>query len=259
MSVALDDLLIRTAPISERAAAADASALAKINALGPPAPLTAADVVIRGALIANDQVDAYATRFTPEALQQIAAMIVGQPMMRNHVTYSAEALPVARWFDAEPVTIDGINWVRAWFYMMTADEETASLLARIDGAVIREVSLAWWLGGMTCSICDQDAFGDACPHLPGEKYAGIACVGVMGSIRSVEECSLVWKGGQYGTKIEMAEARDARLTLVRRIAQKRTDLLKKLESVTEGPESALRKWWAGEASAELKAWYNKAG
>ena len=53
------------------------SHLALINRLVPEgfARLAAADVHVRSALVCNDQVDHYSTRFTPEALAQIVALV----------------------------------------------------------------------------------------------------------------------------------------------------------------------------------------
>lgn len=237
----LDDLLLfRTGTLSRDMEPdgdeVDPEALvAKINALdpAPPRALAASDVRIYCALVANDQVDAYYTRFSLQALEQVARGIVGMPALRNHNSWQSGDLPVARWFAGEVVNIGGVNWARCWNYMSaSADDYEARLLgARIDAGILREVSLSWYQDSMKCSICGRSLWGSDCPHMPGvtDDASGQMCVGEMDSIRSVEEASLVWKGGQYGTEIEPADRTSEtkartmqRVTLTQRIASKRS-------------------------------------
>ena len=205
----------------------DDSAAAKINLLdpAPPRTLTDADVRVYTALVANDQPDSYFTQFTPNALAQVARGILGMPVLRNHSSYGSGDLPVGRWFAADCIQRDGVNWARCQFYTAAAGDPEADMLdARIQAGIIREVSLSWWQGAMKCSICGQDMWGGECPHIPGESYDGRTCIGIMDSIREVAEASLVWKGGQYGTQIDTAARTEGsqRITLVQRIAAKRS-------------------------------------
>lgn len=245
---------------------------AKINAL-KPAPIvrvTPADVMIFSALVANDQVDSYSTRFSRAALAQVTDGIIGVPVLRNHGTWSAQDLPVGRWFDSDVVVRDGVTWSRAWQYMSAAPEAMTSreLTNAINLAIIREVSLSWWQDLMRCSICNQDMWATddegryLCTHVPGQTYNGVTCVGEMESIKEVAEASLVWKGGQYGTQLGEAGARSevedrSNEQLVQRIAAKRStmpalagesELDRYLGAMVRTP-SAFENWYNAGANA----------
>lgn len=184
--------------------------------------LSREDVIVRSALVANDQVDSYFTRFSKGALDLIAQMLPGTPVMRNHGTWSSDDLPVGIWFRSDVEERDGANWVRGWFYMVR-EPLTDSIGARMDGGVIREVSLSWMMRAIDvkCSICGRNEMDPLCDHVPGLDYNGALCVWDMTNVRSVEEASLVWKGGQYGTKIEMPDGSEKRITLMQRSATRR--------------------------------------
>lgn len=164
--------------------------------------LEPADVITFSALIANDQVDSYSTQFTRGALEQIAALLPGNKVMRNHSAWLAIDMPVGVWYASGTLERAGIGWARGDFYM-PRDDETETLASRIQAGAIDEVSLAWYLDAMVCSICQRDMLDEdsGCPHVPGVAYSGRVAVGIMPTIRSVDEASLVWKGGQYGTTI----------------------------------------------------------
>lgn len=128
------------------------------------------------------------------------------------------------------------------------------LAARIAAGVLREVSLSWYQDGMTCSVCGMDMWGKNCPHIPGEQYESGTCVGIMEHIKCVEEASLVWKGGQYGTEVEPV-GRDMpvqRASLVQRIASKRS------ARPASAGESDLQRWFRDDPVQTLEAFF-KAG
>lgn len=223
-------------------------------------PLLAADIIVRDALVVNDQPDSYNTQFTALALAQIAAMLPGSPVLRNHSSYQSEDLPIGIWFKAWVEVRDNISWVAARFFMIR-EPLTESIAMRMDGGIIREVSLSWWMdrSALQCSICGNYPFSETCDHMPGEAYGERTCVTIMNAVESVEEASLVWKGGQLGTSIEMPDADDMqaeRATLMQRIAGKR-----KLVVVPPAPEvekNALEEWWDNPHPA-LRAWFTSSG
>src|SRR5262245_41399628 len=56
------------------------------------------DVIVRGMLLCSSERDYYYTRFSLEALDQVAGMLPGRPVMMGH-DYST--LPIGRFFQAE--------------------------------------------------------------------------------------------------------------------------------------------------------------
>lgn len=207
-------------------------------------PLAAEDVIVRGALVANDQVDSYYTQFTADALRQVATMLPGKPVMRNHdgSVDNSLGLPVGKWYAATVEQRDGVTWARGLFYMVR-DPETDSLARRMDAGIINEVSLAWYIGEMQCSICNRDPMDPMCAHAPGVMYDGQLCVAMMPSVRSVEEASLVWKGGQYGTAIEMPDGPEKRMA----------NRLERLASKRAAAANSWDLWWRN-ATRESKDW-----
>lgn len=187
---------------------ATAEQMARINATLPEdaAPLEASDVYVRRAMVCNDMVDHYATKFTSRALEQISGMLAGPPLMRNHNRYGSEDLPVGRFFWGEQVRRRDATYVAGDFYWPARVRNAADMAEMIDTCVWREVSLAWYMRSFTNSI-DGKPF-DQSPYYPGQVLAdGTMVVGIMDDIESVEEVSLVWKGGQKDTSIGAASAK----------------------------------------------------
>ncbi len=159
-------------------------------------PLKRDEVYIRSMYLCNDMIDAYASRFTVEALEEITRLVVGESVLKGH---QHSSLPIARFFKAEVVEKDDHNWVRAWFYWLKDTEGALDLARNIDGGVYREVSISWRYKTAACNICHEDI--RKCPHIPGDYYSGELCFYEMSEIQEVLEGSLVFKGGQIGTSI----------------------------------------------------------
>lgn len=193
----------------ERAAQVTDSDLALINQWTVE-PVTAADVYVRSAMICNNVVDYYDTQFTRQALEQIARLVPGVNLMRNHNEWDSEDLPTGRFFRAEVVEDAGATWVRGWFYYLRGDEFGDKLDRYIGAGIWREVSISWWMKTFVSS-------GDGKPmnetdYPPGSTLPdGSMAVGIMDDVQEVNEVSLVARGGQKGTSIrakgdECAEA-----------------------------------------------------
>jgi hypothetical protein len=190
--------------------------LALINRLIPEGfpRATAEDVHVRSALACNDQVDYYHTRFTLEALQQIVALVndspVGINLMRNHNEYGSDDLPIGRLFYAEMVNVDGVNWVRVWFYWERGTEDGDEMARKIALAIWREVSISWWMNSFVNSIDGKPLNDSQYPlNCPGEKTeSGQVVIGVMSGIEEINELSIVSRGGQKNTSIMPARAAD---------------------------------------------------
>lgn len=188
------------------------NSLAWINRLipaGEPA-VTPDDVHIRHALICNDQIDHYHTRFTLAALQEIVALINENPnginLMRNHDEWSLEALPVGRLYYAELVNIAGVNWVRAYFYWAKGMSDGDDMARQFALGIWREVSISWWMKSFTNSI-DGKPMSES-PYYAGQEMPdGTVIIGIMGDVVEVNEVSIVARGGQKDTSIGPARGK----------------------------------------------------
>lgn len=175
----------------------DLAAIARYVPEGFPKP-TAKDVHVASALVCNDLVDHFSTRFTEAALRQIVELLPGTNVQRNHNEYDLEALPVGRIFAAELVQMPDGMYVRAYFYWERGTEFGDQMAKRIMLGVWREVSLSWWMASFTNSIDGGPM--DESPYYAGQTLPdGQTVVGVMDDVVEVNEVSLVPRGGQKNT------------------------------------------------------------
>jgi len=185
----------------------DLTQIARLVPDGFPAP-TADDVYVASALVCNDMVDNYSTRFTDAALGQIATLLPGANVMRNHNEYGSDDLPVARCFAADRLAgPDGAQYVRAKFYWERGTACGDEMAKKFSLGLWREVSLSWWMSSFTNSI-DGQPF-DESPYYPGQELAdGQTVVGIMDDVVEVNEFSLVARGGQVNTSVNPASRKD---------------------------------------------------
>lgn len=174
--------------------------LTLINAYTASGAATADDVYVCSALVCNDQVDHYSTRFTERALEQIAGLVPGANLMRNHNEWASGDLPIGRVFRAERVDLGGVRWVRVWLYWERGTAEGDAMAKRVSLGIWREVSLSWWMRSFTNSV-DGRPF-DESPYYPGQELpGGEIVIGIMDDVTEVNEVSVVARGGQKGTKL----------------------------------------------------------
>ena len=187
-------------------------------------PLSRNDVYIRSMYLCNDIIDAYASCFTKESLEEICGLIVGESVLKGH---QHSSLPIARFFKAKVVERDDHNWVRAWFYWIKDTEGSLDLQRNIDGGIYREVSISWRYQTATCSICSQDI--RKCAHIPGDYYDDELCFYKMSDICEVLEGSLVFKGGQKGTFLTGERSAKSNISDEKRNAKKQSRKIAILE------------------------------
>lgn len=176
------------------------SELALVNRWTASGAATAGEVYLCSAMVCNDVVDHYSTRFTARALEQIAALLPGVNLMRNHNEYGSEDLPIGRIYAAELVTIGDAQWVRARFYWERGTPDGDAMAKRISLGIWREVSLSWWMRSFTNDV-DGKPVSES-PYYPGQQLPdGRVVVGIMDDVTEVNETSIVPRGGQKGTSI----------------------------------------------------------
>lgn len=181
---------------------------------------TAESVYVREAMVCNDMVDHYSTRFTLEALGQIVALMPGVNLMRNHSTWQAGDLPIGRFFSARLVTKDGATFVAAKFYWERGTREGDDMERKFALGLWREVSISWWMSSYTNSI--DGAPMDESPYYAGQKLPdGQTVIGIMSGIEEVNEVSVVHLGGQKETSIGPAREFAGRDVVLMTMARRR--------------------------------------
>lgn len=182
------------------------SDLDAINAMpGLLRALSLDEVFIRSCDAINTRPLANGLLVPEDSVRAIASLAYDHPIQRNHDTYSSEGLPVGRIFSSTMATDDqGMPCNRQRFYMVK-EPLTQSLVQRMDGGVLREVSVSFAHDLLECSICETDLYD--CAHIPGEEYDGKVCQARVLGVSEYFETSLVWAGMAEGTKIKMAASR----------------------------------------------------
>ena len=152
---------------------ATAAQLAAINAQAK-AELTAEQVYVFSLRLCDDQVDRDFERFDTEALPVLAKLFVGKSGIVDHKWSAGSQL--ARIFDTEILTEDGVTGIKAWAYIRRggAGDEW---IADIEAGIKKEVSVGCAMGRSVCSICGGD-YG-SCGHRKGEYYEGQLCCAIL--------------------------------------------------------------------------------
>lgn len=164
--------------------------------------ITSSDVHVMGMRIVNSKRDFYFSRFSLDALNEVAELTPGRPVMAGH---DYRSLPLGTFFASQRVRIDEAHtprrdqyWVESlWF--TPRDAEGDAIEKRVRMRVWREYSLGWMSLLDTCSLCSKSIRSMECPHIPGEVYSKGFCEYEMSGITQVLEGSIVFAGGQKGT------------------------------------------------------------
>ena len=151
----------------------NAQQLEKINALAK-GTLTAEQVYVFSVRLCDDQVDRDFERFDTEALPVLAKLFVGKSGIVDHKWSAGSQL--ARIFDTEILTEDGVTGIKAWAYIRRggAGDEW---IADIEAGIKKEVSVGCAMGRSVCSICGGE-YG-SCGHRKGEYYEGQLCCAIL--------------------------------------------------------------------------------
>ena len=165
--------------------APDAKQLEKINRL-TKREMKAEDVYVFSVRLCDDQVDRDDERFSAQCIQELAQLFIGKTGVMDHA-WSAEK-QVARIFDTEVLTENGVTFLKGWAYMLRG-EETDGLIRQIEGGIKKEVSIGCAVRRRLCSICGED-YG-ACAHVKGEVYGTERCAAVLCDAADAYEFSFV--------------------------------------------------------------------
>ena len=215
---------------------ASAGQLARINALPQVLrPLGEGDVLVRGMYLMNTLPMHNYLQFEADVPVAARDMVIGKPVMRNHDTYSSDALPVGRIFDAKVVARGaGDPWLAVEFFMLN-NERGREFADAIDGGLVAENSPTVLYERLTCSICGKDDL--RCEHAPGKDYDGKLCTMLMGGLVDVVEASFAWAGMQRDTGFYLAAGKSVQavdtLTMLEQRGQHDLDSW----------ESRFARWW----------------
>lgn len=178
--------------------------------------LTPQDVFCFSLILCDNEVDRDLERFTNASLDKLAPLFLGKPVLFDH-RWSAEK-QVARLYrtyveetSEKTATGDAKTVLRGSAYMLRS-EETAPLIAAIEGGITKEVSVGCSIGSCDCSICGKkfsynwQTGKELCEnnHFKGDKYDGKLCVGELNDPKDAYEVSFVAVPAQRGAGVTKA-------------------------------------------------------
>ncbi len=159
--------------------------------------LTAEEVYTFPVRACDDLPDRDFDRFTKSCLEDLAKLFVGKTVIFDHC-WSATG-QTARIYDAAVVKAeDDSHYLRVECYMLRS-AENASLIAAIDGGILKEVSVGCAVRTVTCSICGQ-GYG-CCEHRKGQEYDGKLCIAELSDGTDAYELSFVAVPAQKGAGV----------------------------------------------------------
>lgn len=144
----------------------------------------------------DDQTDRDCERFTGGALESLAKLFVGKPVLQDH-DWSASSQCGRIYAGAVESGEDGRRQLVLRAYMIRAADTEARIRA-IEAGIIREVSVGCAVASRTCSICGKD-YG-SCRHHRGEDYGGQRCEVVLDKATDAYEVSFVAVPAQPGAR-----------------------------------------------------------
>ena len=175
--------------------------LEKINRL-TKAKVAEEDVYVFSVRLCDDQVDRDDERFSEACIRELAALFVGKTGIMDHA-WSAEK-QVARIFDTEVLTQNGVTMLKGWAYMLRG-AETDGLIRQIEGGIKKEVSIGCAVRRKMCSICGEE-YG-ACGHVKGETYGSERCAAILCEAADAYEFSFVAVPAEGSGRTQKADGR----------------------------------------------------
>lgn len=149
---------------------------------------TADEVYTFRLMACDNRVDRDNERFTDQTLEQLAALYVGRPVLRDH-SWSA-GMQTARCYAAS-VEPDGDAKCLVLRCYMPRTDATADTITAIDAGILRECSVGCAVAHAICSICGVDQRESLCKHDPGVEYDGQVCHFDLDGAVDAYEVSLV--------------------------------------------------------------------
>lgn len=145
------------------------------------------DVFCFSAILTNNEVDRDTEYFSSKSLDTLAKLFLGKTGIMDH-SWSMKN-QVARLYRLEVETPGGKNFrgdplkeLRGSAYILRT-EESQPVIDKIEGGIVKEISIGFNVERTVCSICGESFYYDRndwkmkCNngHIKGEKYNGMLC------------------------------------------------------------------------------------
>lgn len=174
-------------------------------------------------VLCDNEVDRDYDEITSKCLEELAPMFIGKTGIFNHSWDAKDQ--IARIYKAEVVPGKGKTQRKepkkllvATAYMLRT-KEMEETIEKIEGGILKEVSIGFSINKSECSICGAEMRFFSCEngHFKGEEYDGEQCVGKMVSAADAYEFSFVAVPAQRGAGVKKEytpeEVKNALITL----------------------------------------------
>lgn len=158
--------------------------------------LGADEVFVFRVVACDNQVDRDFERFTDRALDQMAKLFVGRPILLDHQWRAANQ--TARVYASAVEDAGGVKRLVLRAYMLRS-EATKATVDAIEAGILREVSVGVICQSAECSVCGKRY--EDCPHRRGASYGGELCHVDLGGVTDALELSFVAVPAQPGAGV----------------------------------------------------------
>lgn len=150
--------------------------------------LKAEDVYTFTLVAADTKVDRDYECFTPETLEELSKLFVGTTIIMDHFpsAMNQSARVFRSYTRAAP---DDENTTQLMVDAYTIREGNEELIGKIDGGILKEVSVGCAIRQKRCTVCGKD-FG-RCRHEKGKSYNGVLCAAALDGATDAYEISFV--------------------------------------------------------------------
>lgn len=150
--------------------------------------LKAEDVYTFTLVAADTKIDRDYECFTPETLEELSKLFVGTTIIMDHCpsAMNQSARVFRSYTRAAP---DDENTTQLMVDAYTIREGNEELIGKIDGGILKEVSVGCAIRQKRCTVCGKD-FG-RCRHEKGKSYNGVLCAAALDGATDAYEISFV--------------------------------------------------------------------
>ena len=196
-------------------------------------PLTAEQVYTMKLTLCDNEIDRQFDQFSPEALNQLAALFIGKTVIFDH-EWNAKG-QTARIYSTAVETVPGrmtsanepYQRLTAMAYMLDLPV-TSEIISLIDGGILKEGSVGFSNNVDTCSICGNGYYSGNCLHIRGQAYTenGMTktCFVTLDGITDAYEFSFVAVPAQQAAGITkgLKEGRSLSTDTIKKLGTART-------------------------------------
>lgn len=165
------------------------------------------DVYAFSVVLCDNEIDRDNERFDRNALEALAKLFIGKTGIFNHSSNAHDQ--VARLYRASVEQTGERNSLgeeklalRGFAYILRT-EEMQPIIDKIEGGILKEVSVGFAVSDCVCSICGKSIGWSECEdgHVKGRSYNGRRCYGLLKNPVDAYEFSFVAVPAQRGAGV----------------------------------------------------------